>query len=320
MWIGLTIRNKSLDCKIKSTVVVVSTGGIAKISDISQFLFGMFTDKRIMPLNKIARFLLAAIITSLRARQTYKIFKQVQSPVKIYAASIADKLQKQLDMDIFFALNYTKPKISKLIKRLKSYDKIFVVSLYPQFSYTTTASELDVFRNLKAEIIPLNTFYKDNRYLDIIQSYISNALLRIPEPQRNDTILLFSAHSLPIKLYESTHDPYISQVKETAALVAKRFNNHKYRISFQSKLGPVKWISPTTFETIAELPKNVPVLIVPISFIIDNTETLYEIDILYKKFAEGLGMHDFIRSECINDDDRFVSLIKNIILERLYDK
>lgn len=299
----------------KSAVVVVSAGGIEKISDIPQFLFGMFTDKRIMPFSKTVRLLFAAVITSLRAGQTYKILKQVRSPARIYTASIAEKLNKQLDMDLFFAMSYTKPKISKLVKRLKSYETIFVVSLFPQFSYTTTASEIDAFRNLEAEIIPVNTFYKDSRYIDIVESNISDALQKVPKSERSDTILLFSAHSLPVKLYETTRDPYINQVKETASLIADRFHSYQHRLSFQSKLGPVKWVSPTTFETIDRLPKHSPILVIPISFITDNSETVYEIDILYKKFAERLGTSYFVRSSCVNDDDRFILLLRDIIME-----
>ncbi len=302
-------------------VVIVSTGGIAKISDIPQFLLGMFTDKRILPYSRPVRFLLAIAIIALRWPKTYSILKQSgPSPVIFYTHSIVKKLKILLKTDLFFAMRYTKPKIAEIVNKLTHYEKIFIVSLLPQFSYTTVGSFMDKFERVSKKSERIDTFYKDKEYIDIVEQKIEDAIEKIPEHLREEAVLLFSAHSLPIALAETTKDPYIKQVEESVELAVKRFPKHRYELAFQSKLGPVKWFNPTTADKIMELAKKrLPIVMIPISFIVDNSETIYEIDLLYKALAKKWGASFFVRADCINDDDRFVKLIAEKIKEKIND-
>lgn len=303
--------------KNRSAVVIVSTGAIAKASDIPGFLWGMFTDKRIMPYNTFVRFLLAALIISLRLPKTYGILKDAgPSPVLLYTRSIVKKLGNLVDADLFFAMRYTSPKIEELTEKLENYKKVFIVSLFPQFSYTTVASFMDKFENLSKNCIRIDTFYKDKEYIDIVAQKIDDALKKIPKDLRKQAVLLFSAHSLPISLVKKTGDPYIKQVKENVELLAERFPEYRSELAFQSKLGPVKWFAPATLDKVVELSKrHLPIVVVPVSFIIDNSETIYEIDLLYRSLAQKWGAAAFLRADCPNDDDRFVKLIARKIKE-----
>ncbi|NOZ83422.1 MAG: ferrochelatase [Epsilonproteobacteria bacterium] len=305
----------------RQAIVIVSTGGIAKISDIPQFLLGMFTDKRILPYSRPVGFLLAVAIIALRWPKTYSILKRSgPSPVIFYTRSIVKKLKILLKADLFFAMRYTKPKIAEIVNELTNYEKIFIVSLLPQFSYTTVGSFMDKFEKVSKKSIRIDTFYKDKEYIDIVGQKIEDAIEKIPEHLRKEAVLLFSAHSLPISLAEKTKDPYIKQVKESVELTAKRFPKHRYELAFQSKLGPAKWFNPTSADKVTELAKkHLPIVMVPISFVVDNSETIYEIDLLYKALAEKWGASYFVRADCINDDDRFVELIAKRIREKIND-
>ncbi len=301
-----------------NAVVIVSTGGISKVSDIPIFLWGMFTDKRIMPYNRFARFLLAILIISLRSPKTYGILKHSgPSPVLSYTRSIVKKLGNLVDADLFFAMRYTSPKIEELIDTLENYKKIFIVSLFPQFSCTTIASFMDRFGEVAKKAVKIDTFYKDARYIDIVAQKIDDALKKLPKDLRKKAVLLFSAHSLPISLVKKTGDPYIKQVKESAELLAKRFSEYRSELAFQSKLGPVKWFAPATLDKVAELSKrHLPIVVVPVSFIIDNSETIYEIDLLYKSLANKYGAAAFLRADCPNDEEKFVRLLAEKLKEK----
>ena len=132
-------------------------------------------------------------------------------------------------------------------------------------------------------------------------------------------IVLFSAHSLPQKIIDQG-DPYVDQTMGTIQEITKRLNI-KWRLSFQSKSGPVKWLTPSTEDKIQELAKEGVrnILMVPISFVSDHIETLYEIDILYKNLAGALGVQ-MKRTESLNTHPVFIEALKDIVLKSLNNK
>jgi len=134
--------------------------------------------------------------------------------------------------------------------------------------------------------------------------------------QVSDTHVLFSAHSLPQKFIDEG-DPYVKEIMGTIMEITKRVSI-KWYLSYQSKSGPVKWLEPSTDEKIKELAaKGVrDILVVPISFVSDHVETLYEIDILYKHMAEGLGIN-LMRTESLNTNPVFIKALKDIVMENI---
>jgi ferrochelatase len=127
--------------------------------------------------------------------------------------------------------------------------------------------------------------------------------------------LLFSAHSIP-ESYVREGDPYLDQTKQTVeAIVDALGRRNTYQLSFQSKIGPVKWLEPATNDVIVELGrrKAPAVLIIPVSFVSEHIETLYELDILYKKVAGDAGLADLRRVPTLNSDPVFIGGLANIV-------
>jgi ferrochelatase len=130
---------------------------------------------------------------------------------------------------------------------------------------------------------------------------------------------LFSAHSIP-ESYVKAGDPYLEQTKKTVELVMERLGQklgrrNPYQLSFQSKIGPVKWLEPFTSDVITKLGKDgvEDVLVVPISFVSEHIETLYELDILFKKIAAEAGVKNFRRVPALNSDATFIRALAEIV-------
>jgi protoporphyrin/coproporphyrin ferrochelatase len=141
----------------------------------------------------------------------------------------------------------------------------------------------------------------------------------IPREGMQDIHVLFSAHSLPRKIIERG-DPYVDQIMGTIGEITKKIPI-RWHLSYQSRSGPVRWLEPSTEEKIAELAKNgiKNILAVPVSFVSDHIETLYEIDILYKGFAEKLGV-TLKRADSLNTHPLFIEALRDIVMKILKDK
>jgi ferrochelatase len=223
-------------------------------------------------------------------------------------------------------MRYWHPLIEKVVPEL--YDsgirKLIVLSLYPQYSVATTGSSLNKLQEVTAkygiEIFSILSWFDHPLYIDAIVDEIKKGLkafnseLRTPNSKLPEVHVLFSAHSLPVKFIEEG-DPYVDQIKGTINEIIKKIDI-SWSLSYQSKSGPVKWLGPSTDKMIEDLAekgvKNL--LVVPISFVSDHIETLYEIDILYKKMAEALGMR-LERVESLNTSPLFISAMQDIVLK-----
>jgi ferrochelatase len=194
-----------------------------------------------------------------------------------------------------------------------------VLSLYPHYSIATTGS---AYKELKRclEQYPIDCVYADPWYNN--SKYIGALFQSVAEMiQNKETVvdILYSAHSLPESFIEAG-DPYVDHIKETIRLVndALAENGYRFRshLSYQSRSGPVKWLSPSTDEKILELSRvGVKDLIaVPISFVSDHIETLYEIDILYRELASEHGIA-LRRSSSMNTDPAFIEALRGMVLK-----
>jgi ferrochelatase len=162
------------------------------------------------------------------------------------------------------------------------------------------------------ELRVIREFFDHPQYIDALAEKIENGLAELAD--RGSVQLLFSAHGLPQSFIDSG-DPYLEHIKATVRLVMERFDGITHHLSFQSRAGPVKWLEPSTEAKISELAANGagPILIVPISFVCDHIETLYEIDIQYRKEALALGLSQFSRVESLNSSERFVSCLADLV-------
>jgi ferrochelatase len=184
--------------------------------------------------------------------------------------------------------------------------------LYPQYSTTTTKSSLEDFLEVAKDQFEINViepFFKNKSYNKIICNHILKTLNK-KEPQEYNLIL--SAHGLPQKVIDKG-DPYYSQLVEQDIIIKDIFHSlgvqfRSISLAFQSKVGPMAWLEPSLEDRLSEL-QNQKVIIYPISFIIDNSETTFELDIEYKHIASKFGIKDYLVCDCLNDDEEFVDTI-----------
>ncbi|MDY6820164.1 MAG: ferrochelatase [Deferribacterota bacterium] len=295
--------------------------------ELKEFILNIFSDRDVVNL-KIPLFLqklLANIIASIKIRKSAKIYNNYfngASPQIEILNSFTEKIKMKYqlyykrELDIKLAMCYTEPYIEKVISSLykKSYNKIYITTLYPHYSYTTVGVCFKRFFN--------STFYNpvDNNYT--IKNFWFfepkyNKLLcdRIVESCKklnvslNDTTLVFTAHSLPLST-KLKGDPYTDHLQEHINIILKQLkplSPKNYYLSFQSKASFGKWLKPSTIEIINKLINEGVnnIIFIPITFINDHIETIYEIDNLYIKKLNDYNINA-IRIDSLNDDDRFV--------------
>ncbi len=278
--------------KALTELTLANLGYVEKITDIPIFLFNMFNDYNIIPIKQPFRSILAAFITILRAKETYKILKIKKSPLKAISQQQTEKLSKRIGIEVRTKFSYSWPFLK---------NETAVIPMFNFFSYTTHG---EIFKHSK-KVAPPFCIYPE--FFDLVENYIEKA----KKGCSKECAILLSAHSLPLKLLIQRKDPYKHDLEVFLNYLRKRLKQPVF-LSFQSKLGPVEWLKPTTEETIIKLSKQFKtIIIVPISFSTDNTETVYEIDITYKNLASKLGVN-LIRVECFNNKEEFIDLLATV--------
>jgi ferrochelatase len=204
-------------------------------------------------------------------------------------------------------------------------ERLVILPLFPQYSFTTTRAGFEVLRRqvesrpeLKAlRTVWVSTWAEHPAYIESFALAIERELAKFPAPDQ--THLLFSAHSIP-ESYVREGDPYLDQTKASVERIMDRLGRkNPYELSFQSKIGPVKWLEPSTSDVIKDYGKKgiSDLLVVPISFVSEHIETLYELDILYMKVAQEAGIRDFRRVPAFNCDPPFISALADIVQESI---
>ena len=233
---------------------------------------------------------------------------------------------------VYIGMRYWHPFIDDVLFEMhkNGIEKVIAMSLYPQYSVTTSGSSARrvdrVAADYPIDILHISSWHDHPLYIEALADVIKKGLESFlasssdPHPSSVDDIhLLFSAHSLPRKIIDEG-DPYEQQTIETVQHVVKKVPL-KWHLSYQSKSGPVKWLEPSTEEKLKELARDgvKNVLVVPISFVSDHIETLYEIDILYKTMAGKLGMN-LKRTDSLNTHPLFINALEDMVIKGLREK
>ncbi len=229
---------------------------------------------------------------------------------------------KYQNLTVGEAYSYVRPTIKEaVISAIKNgADEIVAVPLYPHFSFSTLGSiydDLEEVRRNKAlgdrlKITP--PFYELPSYIRGTVELLDESMWKIDQSQPYH--VLFSAHALPQSFIDKG-DPYRTQIEKTVELIMKARPLQNYSLSFQSKIGPVAWMKPSTIETVRKLGQNGirQLIVMPIGFVCDHIETLYELDIELAAVAKVVGIEKFIRGPVFNDHPSFISLISSLIEE-----
>ena len=305
---------------MKTAVVLFNLGGPDSVKTIRPFLYKLFADKRIIDLPAPLRQMIALLISTTRTPKVKPLYALMGggSPILANTQAQADGLQKLLgnDYKIFIAMRYSKPRAAEAVKQIKKYapEKIILLPLYPQFSTTTTESSLAEWnRAAKGLNIPTEAiccYPTEPGFIDAMAEMLQ------PQLRDNNPRVLFSAHGLPQKIIDKKNDPYVQQVEKTAqAIVAKLgIPNLDWKVTYQSRVGPVEWVKPYTDAEIRSAGAGKKhLVIVPIAFVSEHIETLVELDVENKHLAETSGCASYKRIPTVSTHPKFIAGLAELV-------
>jgi protoporphyrin/coproporphyrin ferrochelatase len=322
-------------------ITLLNLGGPDSLQAVRPFLYNLFSDRQIIRLGPpFMQKPLAWLISTIRSKKTEQYYRLIggKSPIlditKAQAKALEDSLNSELRTEnsplsfkVYIGMRYWHPFIEDVIPEMhkNGIRKIVALSLYPQYSIATSGSSLAKFSEVAAkheiETYCIASWHNHALYIDALVDIIKKGLESFSRGSNADPDIhvLFSAHGLPQKIIDEG-DPYVQQTMETIEEITRRIKIKKH-ISYQSRSGPVKWLGPSTEEKLMEIAgegiKNI--LVVPISFVSDHIETLYEIDILYKSLAEKLGVN-LRRTDSLNTHPVFIQALGDIVKKGLKEK
>jgi ferrochelatase len=307
----------------KRAVVLFNLGGPSGPDAVQPFLFNLFNDPVIISLPNPLRWLVAKLISKRRAPVAQKIYAEIggKSPILDLTQKQGQALEKGLGSDtkVFISMRYWHPMSAATALDVQKFDpdEIILLPLYPQFSTTTTGSSfLDW--NLAAKKIglvkPTKSICCYPTELNLIKAQV-DLLNKEISKTRKRTRVLFSAHGLPIKVIEKG-DPYQAQIEETAKAIAKAagLSVSDWRVCYQSRVGPLKWLTPSLEDELNNaFGDKIGVIILPIAFVSEHSETLVELDIEYREIAKKLNLSSYNRVPALGTHPDFISgLVKMI--------
>ena len=307
---------------MKKAVILFNLGGPDSIDNVELFLFNLFNDKRIINLPQPIRFLLAWFIAKKRTPIAKQIYNHIggKSPIVEQSIAQAVAVEKELkqhgNYKTFVAMRYWHPNVEDIIAALIEYgpDKIILLPLYPQFSTTTTLSFFELWATSIKKTSLSSVPTKEIISYPTEEFFIKAHIELIQKHFKKDHIILFSAHGIPQKLVDNG-DVYANEVKQTVDAIINGLNNEdiKFDICYQSKVGRLKWLEPSTEDLIIKYGKEKKkVIIVPISFVSEHSETLVELDIEYKELAMESGIQGYIRVPALEAHPLFIKGLANL--------
>lgn len=300
---------------MKTAVVLFNLGGPDSLDAVQPFLFNLFFDRAILNLPLIPRWLLAKRISGKRAPIAREIYAKLggSSPLLEQTEAQAEALENGLGEGFrtFIAMRYWHPMTEQAVDEVKEWqpDEIILLPLYPHFSVATTGSSLNLWNKLanKAGLIaPTKTIrcYPDHPgFIDAYCDLIAFHKTKLSAPR-----ILFSAHGLPQALIDQG-DPYERQIQQSVGLIVQQLalTPEDWALCYQSRVGKQKWLGPAIDEELQRAANDRrAVLVVPISFVSEHSETLVELDLDYAHVAKNMGVPAYGRVPTVQCHPRFI--------------
>jgi ferrochelatase len=314
-----------------ASVLLLNLGAPSRPEQIYPFLRNLFSDPMIieLPGGRLIQPLLARLIAALRTPKVREYYGRIGggSPLLSLTREQARSLVRELDhrghkdVRVEVVMRYLPPDAAGVLSALQraGEKRAVVLPLYPQECLATTGSsyaDLERARDRVApelELLPIRSFHLHPGYIVALADRIRECLSNLPAVERDDAVLLFSAHGVPETL-PRRGDPYVEQINQTLqAVLAELGLDNEHRLAFQSRTGPVKWVGPGTEEVIRELAGRPTVVVIPIAFVSDHIETLYEIDILFAEEAQKAGIGRFVRVASLNTSAVFIKALADLV-------
>lgn len=306
-------------------LLLLNMGGPNNIDEIEVFLNNMFSDKNILPINPYLRKLVAYIIITKRLEEVKDNYRLLggKSPLPELTEELIVKLKEHLNLPIYPAMRYVPPFADKALYQCQKdgVEEIILFPMYPQYSTTTTLSSVeDIVQRCEAmgykpKITLIDPYYDD---YDYIKASCEKIIEAAEGKDTKEYDLLLSAHGLPMSIIKAG-DPYQNQVEANASAIKiylkeRGIEFHEIKLVYQSKVGSAAWLEPNLIDVLRN-PTHRKVLIYPLAFTLDNSETVFELDIEHREIADKIKYEDYIVASCMNTSDKFVDLIVNKVNE-----
>lgn len=305
------INNKAL--------FLLNMGGPSSVDEVELFLTNMFADENILTMDRYTRKLVSAIIINKRLEDVKINYGLLggKSPLLGLTEKLIAKLQPKLEMPIYPVMRYVPPFADLALEQCKKdgVEELILFPMYPQYSTTTTLSSVEDVEarcnvlGYSPKITVIDPYYDDYEY---IAASVEKIVEAMEGKESKEYDLLLSAHGLPMSIIQAG-DPYQNQVEANASAIKiylrERgiiFNNIK--LVYQSKVGSSDWLEPNLVDVLRN-PHNRKVVIFPMAFTLDNSETVFELDIEHREIVDKIKYDDYIVAKCMNASDKFVELI-----------
>ncbi|MDI7775824.1 ferrochelatase [Asticcacaulis sp. EMRT-3] len=323
-------RKISTTAPKRTAVLLFNLGGPHKPEDVRGFLYNLFADRYIINLPFGLRQGVAALISSRRApmaRANYAlmgggspILKETEAQRQALETYISKNTQG-METRVFTGMRYWHPFIAETVREIEAYrsDQIVVLPLYPQFSSTTTLSGFEAFKKAyrgKAKVHYVCCYAGNGHFIKAHADAVAAVLKRLSAPENYR--ILFSAHGLPETIVKRG-DPYSEQVEASVARIMAMLNTDvEHTICYQSRVGPLKWIGPSTDDTIRQAGRDgKSVIVVPVAFVSEHIETLVELDIEYGHLAREAGVADYIRVPALGVNGDYIKALNDEVLKAI---
>lgn len=308
----------------RQAIVLFNLGGPDSPDAVEPFLCNLFSDSAIIGLPAMFRKPLARFISKKRGPKARGIYDQIggKSPLLEETQAQAKKLEEKLaagkERKIFICMRYWHPMSEEVAEQVLAYnpDEVLFLPLYPQYSTTTTASSFaDLKKNfsgrLRAPIREICCYFEQEKFIAAHAETIRQSLdaARPTNPR-----LLFSAHGLPEKVIRAG-DPYQWQVEQTVKKIFEQLALPEidYAVCYQSRVGPLKWIGPATEDEIARAGQDgKDIVLIPVAFVSEHSETLVELDTEYRELATHYGVKNYIRVPTLRTNDLFIEALADL--------
>ena len=315
---------------MKKAIILFNLGGPDKLENVEPFLFNLFNDPAILNLPTLLRYPLAKLISNRRAPVAKKIYAELggSSPILKLTKEQSDALetklnqtQKAYEYKCFIVMRCWNPRAKDVIKDVQLYgpDEVVLMPLYPQYSAATSGSSIKEWKdvckknNYRVKTSTICCYPTDQNFINAHVKEITKKINGLKNFK-----LIFSAHGLPEKNIKKG-DPYQWQVEQSVKKIVESLNdkNLDWILSYQSRVGPLKWIGPSTETTIIDNSKiGKHIVLVPIAFVSEHSETLVELDIEYKEIADANGCKNYTRVPALGINKDFINAMSELIIKK----
>ncbi len=322
----------------QTAIVLFNLGGPDNLASVEPFLVNLFSDREIieLPFGATLQPVLARLIARMRGPSVRRNYARIGggSPQLRITRAQATALEERLNVGsngtlpyrVFIAMRYSRPSAEDALQAIAAAGirRIVTLTLFPHFSKATTGSsrrELDRvlaipgWRQFEFDVTHIDSYPEDSGYLDAMAQTVTDAWNQIPSERQRRAVVLFSAHGLPRKFVDDG-DPYVTHIQMTRWGILQRLGiDNRQVLAYQSRTGPVKWLGPGTEETLVDLGREgvTDVLVVPLSFVSDHIETLYEVDLLFADAARRAGITGYYRPKALNTNALFIRALARLV-------